>query len=75
MMSRRRPTTPGEGFVPLPAPAGAPPYRRRLADVLDPDRVAAIDRDGVVRFHCVGTPAAGAMTGPSAAWPSRRSTS
>jgi predicted phosphodiesterase len=40
--------------VPLPPPAGPPPYRRRLADVLDPDRVAAIDRAGVVRFHCVG---------------------
>ena len=54
MVSRRRRAIPGAGFVPLPAPAGAPPYRRRLADVLDPNRVAAIDRAGVVRFHCVG---------------------
>ena len=40
--------------MPLPLALGSPPYRRRLADVLDPDRMAAIDRAGVVRFHCVG---------------------
>ncbi len=45
---------PGPGFVPLPQPCGPPPYRLRLADVLDPDRIAAIDRAGAVRFHCVG---------------------
>jgi hypothetical protein len=53
-VTRRRPVTPGDEYVPLPQPSGPPPYRLRLADVLDPDRVAAIDRAGVVRFHCVG---------------------
>ena len=50
----RRQATPSAAFVPLPQPSGPPPYRLRLADVLDPDRTAAIDRAGVVRFHCVG---------------------
>ena len=50
----RRQATPSAAFVPLPQPSGPPPYRLRLADVLDRDRTAAIDRAGVVRFHCVG---------------------
>jgi Calcineurin-like phosphoesterase len=53
-VTRRRPATPTEQFEPLPPPSGPPPYRRRLADVLDCDRIAAIDRAGEVRFHCVG---------------------
>jgi hypothetical protein len=53
-LTKRLSVTPGEGFVPLPAPTGPPPFRRRLADVLDVRRSAAIERDGVVRFHCVG---------------------
>jgi hypothetical protein len=50
----RRQATPGEAFVALPQPSGPPPFRRRLADVLDPDRTASIDRAGLIRFHCVG---------------------
>jgi acid phosphatase type 7 len=53
-VARRYRATPGEGFVPLPQPSGPPPYRVRLADVLEPDRMAAIDRASLVRFHCVG---------------------
>jgi hypothetical protein len=54
LVTRRRPATPTDAFEPLPQPSGPPPYRRRLADVLDGERMAAIDRAGVVRFHCVG---------------------
>jgi hypothetical protein len=53
-VTRRRQATPSRDFVPLPQPAGPPPYRVRLADVLSPDRMAAIDRAGLLRFHCVG---------------------
>ncbi|HTU95572.1 MAG TPA: metallophosphoesterase, partial [Solirubrobacteraceae bacterium] len=50
----RRPATPTADFVPLPQPSGPPPFRVRLADVLEPDRMASIDRAGLIRFHCVG---------------------
>jgi hypothetical protein len=50
----RRQATPSEAFVALPQPSGPPPFRRRLADVLDPDRIASVDRAGLIRFHCVG---------------------
>ena len=53
-VNRRRQATPSSDFVPLPPPSAPPPYRLRLADVLPPDRMAAIDRAGLVRFHCVG---------------------
>jgi hypothetical protein len=53
-VTRRHQATPSHAFVPLPQPSGPPPYRLRLADVLDRDRTAAIDRAGIVRFHCVG---------------------
>lgn len=53
-LTQRLAVQPGDGFVPLPPPLGPPPFRRRLADVLDVRRAAAIQRDGVVRFHCVG---------------------
>jgi hypothetical protein len=33
---------------------GSPPYRRRLADVLAPEEMIAIERAGALRFHCVG---------------------
>jgi hypothetical protein len=38
----------------LPAPAGPAPYRLRLADVLPVARLRQIERDGTLRFHCVG---------------------
>jgi hypothetical protein len=50
----RRQATPDDAFVPLPQPSGPPPFRLRLADVLDPDRMASIERAGLIRFHCVG---------------------
>ena len=51
---KRRPIQPGRGFAPLPQPRGDAPYRRALADVVDADTLAAIDRGGALRFHCVG---------------------
>jgi acid phosphatase type 7 len=45
---------PGSSFEPLPPPTAPPPYRRRLADVLAPEDTVAIQRAGVLRFHCVG---------------------
>jgi hypothetical protein len=51
---RRRPITPGSKFQPLPAPLGAAPYRRHLADVLTPEQARAIDARGELRFHCIG---------------------
>jgi hypothetical protein len=53
-LTQRLPTTPSDAFVALPRPAGRPPFRRRLADVLSAERIHAIDQAGVVRFHCVG---------------------
>jgi hypothetical protein len=53
-MTRRRPASPTREFVPLPPPSAPPPFRRGLTEVLDLRRAAAIDRAGVVRFHCVG---------------------
>ena len=53
-LTQRLPVKPGDGFVPLPPPAGPPPFRRRLTDVLDVRRTRAIRREGVVRFHSVG---------------------
>jgi hypothetical protein len=50
----RRQPTPSDAFVPLPPPSGPPPFRVRLANVLAPDRMASVDRAGLVRFHCVG---------------------
>ena len=50
----RRQATPSDAFVPLPPPSGPPPFRLRLADVLDADQMASIDRAGLIRFHCVG---------------------
>ncbi|HEY2202802.1 MAG TPA: metallophosphoesterase [Solirubrobacteraceae bacterium] len=38
----------------LPAPAGSPPYRLRLDEVLAPAALRAVERAGVLRFHCVG---------------------
>jgi predicted phosphodiesterase len=54
LVMRRRPMTPGDGFLELPAATGARPYRRRLADVIGSERSAEIARAGAVRFHCVG---------------------
>ena len=53
-MSIRRPIEPDGGFVALPPPSAAAPYRRALADVIGPDRMAAIEVAGELRFHCVG---------------------
>lgn len=53
-LSIRRPIEPDGGFVPLPPPSGAPPYRRALVDVIGAERAAAIHRAGELRFHCVG---------------------
>jgi hypothetical protein len=50
----RRQATPSGAFVPLPPPSGPPPFRLRLADIVEDDRMASIDRAGLVRFHCVG---------------------
>jgi hypothetical protein len=53
-MTQRRSITPDESFVALPAPVGAPPYRRGLADVVGPAGAEEIARAGVMRFHAVG---------------------
>lgn len=53
-VTRRRPATPTDEFVPLPEPSAPPPYRLRLDDVLAPEHMTAIDRAGLVQFHCVG---------------------
>ena len=46
-MSQRRSTVPDDRFQPLPEPAGPPPYRRALTDVIGPVRTP-------FAFHCVG---------------------
>ncbi len=51
---KRRPIGPGPGFAPLPAPRGPAPFRRHLADVLDADARADIQRGQTLRLHCVG---------------------
>jgi Calcineurin-like phosphoesterase len=51
---KRRPIIPGPGFTPLPEPRGPAPYRRLLADVLDAETVADIDRSETLRFHSLG---------------------
>jgi hypothetical protein len=54
LLTRRRPVTPDASFVPLPEPAGAPPYRRQLGDVIGADRLAAIADHGSLTFHALG---------------------
>ena len=54
LLTRRRPVTPDASFVPLPEPAGAPPYRRRLADVIGAGRAAAVADHGSLTFHALG---------------------
>jgi acid phosphatase type 7 len=51
---KRRPIAPAVGFAPLPEPRRPAPYRHRLADVLDADTLAEVERGEVLRFHCVG---------------------
>ena len=53
-VTQRRSIVPDESFVALPEPIGAPPYRRRLADVVGPATEEEIARAGVMRFHAVG---------------------
>lgn len=53
-MTQRRSIAPGDGFVALPAPAGEPPYRHRLADVIGPAAAKELADAGVIRFHAVG---------------------
>jgi acid phosphatase type 7 len=53
-LTRRRPVTVDDSFVPLPPPAGEPPYRLALHDVIGPDRAAAIAAEGCLRFHAFG---------------------
>jgi hypothetical protein len=53
-MTKSLPVTPGPSFEPLPPPTRPPPYHHRLADVLAPETIAAIQRAGQLRFHCVG---------------------
>ena len=53
-VTQRRSIVPDESFVALPAPVGAPPYRRRLNDVVGPAMAREIARAGVMRFHAVG---------------------
>jgi hypothetical protein len=45
---------PPQVFQPLPAPAGAPPYRLDLATVIGADAAKAIDDLGTLVFHAVG---------------------
>jgi acid phosphatase type 7 len=53
-VAQRRSIVPDESFVALPKPAGAPPYRRQLADVVGAATAEEIARAGVMRFHAVG---------------------
>jgi hypothetical protein len=41
-------------FQDLPAPTGLPPYHLSLDDVLSPNQIKKIKRDGNLTFHCVG---------------------
>ena len=50
---------------------GPPPFRLRLADVLDADQLASIDRVGLIRFHCVGDTGGWRDGARSAGWPTR----
>lgn len=51
---RRRSVVPDGGFLPLPAPVGAWPYRRALDDVIGPERAARVMRGGAIAFHVAG---------------------
>lgn len=53
-VTQRRPIVPDESFVALPQPAGPPPYRRLLADVIGQQTSEEFARAGVMRFHSVG---------------------
>jgi hypothetical protein len=53
-VTKIRRAVPNQRFEPLPAPAGRPPYRLALAEVLDRQQIQAIRRAGWLRFHCVG---------------------
>jgi hypothetical protein len=53
-MTQRQTIVPDQSFVALPEPAGSPPYRRLLADVIGPEVTDEIARAGVMRFHVVG---------------------
>lgn len=53
-VTQRRPIVPDESFVALPQPAGPPPYRRLLADVIGQQTSEEVARAGVMRFHSVG---------------------
>jgi hypothetical protein len=53
-LTQRRPIAPDDGFVALPEPSGAPPYRRELADVIGRQSAEEIARAGIMRFHAVG---------------------
>lgn len=53
-VTQRRPIVPDQSFVALPEPAGSPPYRRLLADVIGPEVTDEIARAGAMRFHVVG---------------------
>jgi acid phosphatase type 7 len=54
LLTRRRPVAPDASFVPLPEPAGEPPYRLELEDVVGAERAGAILADGQLRFHALG---------------------
>lgn len=51
---KRRSIEPGPGFAPLPAPREPAPHHRGLGDVIGAAQLAAIERRGILRFHCVG---------------------
>jgi len=51
-LTQRRPQT-GQSS-PLPLASGPPPYHLHLNEVLRTSEVAAIERAGELRFHCVG---------------------
>ncbi len=53
-MTQRRSIVPDARFQPLPDPAGAPPYRRELNDLVGPEAAAEIADAGALSFHCVG---------------------
>jgi len=49
-----RPSFPGHGFQPLPAPTGAPPFHLDLADVLGPEKIKNIQDAGKMVCHIIG---------------------